>query len=99
LSREQRERERQAEIYSKGESITPGDRCWASLPGLDLLLGMGAGGGPWGLQAIGPNPVPTNILPKSSTVYNTGLFCEERKTVQTEITCLSGQLPLRKLSK
>jgi len=82
LSKEQRERERQAEIigkergYSAKPSITPGDRCWASLPGLDLLLGMGAGGGPWGPQAIGPNPVPTNILPKSSTVYNTDLVYE-----------------------
>jgi hypothetical protein len=45
--------------YSAKLSITSGDRCRASLPGLALLLDMGACGGPWGPQAIGPNPVPT----------------------------------------
>jgi len=34
--------------YSAKPSITSGDRCRASLPRLALLLGMGAGGGPWG---------------------------------------------------
>jgi len=42
--------------YSAKPSITSGDRCRASLPGLDLLLGMGAGGGPWGPQAAGLMP-------------------------------------------
>ena len=47
--------------YSVKPSIISGDRCRASQPELALLLGMGAGGGPWGPQAIGPNPVPTNL--------------------------------------
>jgi hypothetical protein len=42
--------------YSAKPSITSGDRCRASLPGLDLLLGMGAGGGPWVPQATGLMP-------------------------------------------
>ena len=32
--------------YSVKPSIISGDRCRASLPGLALLFGMGAGGGP-----------------------------------------------------
>jgi len=61
LSKEQRERETGIDIgkeraYSAKPSITSGDRCRASLPGLDLLLGMGAGGGLWGPQATGLMP-------------------------------------------
>jgi len=43
--------------YSAKPSITSGDRCQASLPGLDLLFGMGAGGGPWRPQTTGLMPV------------------------------------------
>jgi hypothetical protein len=39
--------------YSATPSITSGDRCRASLPVLDLLFSMGAGGGPWEPQATG----------------------------------------------
>jgi len=60
VSRAKREKDRQ--IYRKGESILgeaeyhirrlmPGITA-----GLDLLLGMGAGGGPWGPQATGLMP-------------------------------------------
>jgi hypothetical protein len=53
--------------YSAKPSITSGDRCRGSLPGLALLLGMGAASHrphsrsvrPKATQAIGPNPVPT----------------------------------------
>jgi len=60
--------------YSASPSITSGDRCRASLPGLGLLLGMGGWWRPMGAashqpharslrpnatQDIGPNPVPT----------------------------------------
>jgi len=59
--------------YSAKPSITSGDQCRAPLPGLALLLSMGAGeanGGrkppascpslrPNVTKAIGPNPVPT----------------------------------------
>jgi hypothetical protein len=54
-------------VYSAKPSITSGDRCRASLPGLDLLLGMGAASHrpharslrPHATKAIGPIPVPT----------------------------------------
>jgi len=36
-----KEREKDRQIYGKGESITSGDRCRASLPVLDRLFGMG----------------------------------------------------------
>jgi len=49
--------------YSAKPSITSGDRCRASLPGLALLLGMGAGGGPWGLQATGLMPAALGLKP------------------------------------
>jgi len=49
--------------YSAKSSITSGDRCWASLPGLALLLGMGAGGGPWGPQATGLMPAALGRKP------------------------------------
>jgi len=66
--------------YSAKPSITSGDRCLASLPGLALLLSMGAGGGPWGPQATGlmpaalgqittatgPNPVLSSSTPSES---------------------------------
>jgi len=53
--------------YSASPSITSGDQCRASLPGLALLLSMGAASHrpharsfrPKATQAIGPNPVPT----------------------------------------
>jgi len=48
LSKEQRERKTGIYIwkrraYSAKPSITSGDRCRVSLPGLDLLLGIGTG--------------------------------------------------------
>jgi hypothetical protein len=49
--------------YSAKLSITSGDRCRASLPGLDLLLGMGAGGGRWGPQATGFMPAALGRKP------------------------------------
>jgi len=42
--------------YSAKPSMTSSDRCRASLLGLDLLLDMGAGGGPWGRQPSGQIP-------------------------------------------
>jgi len=42
--------------YSASPSITTGVHCRESLPRLGLLLGMGAGSGPWGLQATGLMP-------------------------------------------
>jgi hypothetical protein len=63
--------------YSAKPSITSGDQCRASLPGLALLLSMGAGeanGGrkppascpsppaPNTREATGPNPVPTPVV-------------------------------------
>jgi hypothetical protein len=50
--------------YSAKPSITSGDRCRASLPGLALLLGMGAGGGPWGPQATGLMPAALGQTPQ-----------------------------------
>ena len=53
--------------HSAKPSITSGDRYRASLPGLDLLLGMGAGGGPSGPQATGLMPAALGrTLHKSS---------------------------------
>jgi len=49
--------------YSASPSITSGDRCRASLPGLDLLLGMGACGGSWGPQATGLMPAALGRKP------------------------------------
>jgi len=49
--------------YSAKPSITSGDHCRASLPGLALLLGMGAGGGPWGPQATGLMPAALGRKP------------------------------------
>jgi len=56
--------------YSAKPSITSRDLCRASLPGLDLLLSVGAASHrpharslrPNATQAIGPNPVPTRTL-------------------------------------
>jgi hypothetical protein len=50
--------------YSAKPSITSGDRSRASLPGLALLLGMGAGGGPWGPQATGLMPAALGQTPQ-----------------------------------
>jgi hypothetical protein len=50
--------------YSAKPSITTGDQCRASLPGLALLLSMGAGGGPWGPQATGLMPAALGQTPE-----------------------------------
>jgi len=50
--------------YSVKPSITSGDQCRASLPGLALLLSMGAGGGPWGPQATGLMPAALGQTPQ-----------------------------------
>jgi len=50
--------------YSAKPSITSGDRSRASLPGLALLLGIGAGGGPWGPQATGLMPAALGQMPQ-----------------------------------
>ena len=44
--------------YLAKPSITTGARCRASLPGLDLVLGMGAGGGEWGRNPPATCPHP-----------------------------------------
>ena len=51
-------------VYSAKPSTTSGDRCRASLPGLDLLLGIGAGGGPLGPQANGSMPAALGQTPQ-----------------------------------
>jgi len=50
--------------YSAKLSMASGDRYRASLPGLDLLLGMGAGGGPWVPQATGLMPAALGQAPQ-----------------------------------
>jgi hypothetical protein len=69
--------------YSAKPSITTGDGFRASLPGLDLLLGMGAGGGPWGPQAIGPNPVPT----LSSLAMGSQVVGEDAVVIKSDYLC------------
>jgi hypothetical protein len=85
----------QKRAYSAKPSITSRDRCRASLPGLDLLLRMGAGGGRWGAashqpharslrpnatQDIGTNPVPTDEL---SMGLNTSNFSKSQFLMAT----------------
>jgi len=69
LKSKEKEKDRQIYMgkkraYSAKPSITSGDRSRASLPGLALLLGMGAGGGPWGLQATGLMPAALGQTPQ-----------------------------------
>jgi len=52
LSKKHKEREKERQIYRKGETILGFAEYHIRRPRLDLLLGMGP-------QAIGPNPVPT----------------------------------------
>jgi hypothetical protein len=50
--------------YWAKPSITFGDRSRASMPGLALLFGIGAGGGSWGPQATGLMPAALGQTPQ-----------------------------------
>jgi len=90
--------------YSALPSISSGDRCRGSLPGLALLLGMGAGGGPWGPQATGLMPAALGRTPHShraksranrsmSATIVTGVLVPETRYKSDTRSLLNGLIP------
>jgi len=59
-----KERERQAYIWERREHTRRSRVSHPEMPGLALLLGMGAGGGPWGPQATGLMPAALGQTPQ-----------------------------------